>query len=910
VTRQSRSGPHPSGAAATRPLASVRSGQVDDLVAFATARPRGRACGVVLTGAPGIGKSTTLEALGRRLLAAGFDARRVSAESPDRVRPFGVVTDLLGLAPVSPPRPDSVDRVTAAVEQLCRAGPVALCVDDAHRSDPDSLDALGRLLDVGHDLPVVLVLARRTSPDRPGLAALTRRPDVVGVEVLGLGVETLAELVRARHGAPPSAELRGLLMGPDTNPLRITAVLDDLDRRALLEESGGELTLRAGGPPTASTSAEAGVRAQLGLLDPAAEELVAVLATWGGPADIATIGEVTGSPAVLDAARLAVEAGVLRWTPDGLGFVHDLHRDLVLADLDPQFARTLHAACAVLLRRRGAQLPTVARQTARAAGPDAVASLRAAAAELTHAPLQAAELLAEAAAHVTPGSPEADELAVQRAGALAVAGRVETAEQVARDGLARSRDPATHADLHSIVLFSLVSAARVDDALDEIDGLGAGAPTAQARAALAGLRRWVTLLAGRHRPAAPSTVAQSGSGLVCDAIELFLAADAETALERAVAAEAARAPDRSRPWTDSPTAPVWPAFLAVHAAGPARAEELSLDARRVAQQDGKLWLTPYHLSASAGIHFHRGSWDDALAEIEAALEAAESTGTGWTSMTVATRLQIQVRRGDLAAADELVETWRAQGRPEQFGLPHVAQGQALLLEARERTGPAASLVGDAWARAVDGGRTVWPLLAGPDAMRLALAAGDDALAARITGDTAAVPLARIPGSAPAARMVAAMAAGNADDAGAAALDYRTLGHLTGEMTGWEEAACLAAAAGDSEQARAMATRCDSLASALGALTVERRLAARLRRLGIRQGVRGRRGRPVTGWESLTRTELQVAELVGRGLTSPQVAARLYISPRTVQTHISHILTKLDLRSRVELAAELSRRPGR
>jgi DNA-binding CsgD family transcriptional regulator len=67
---------------------------------------------------------------------------------------------------------------------------------------------------------------------------------------------------------------------------------------------------------------------------------------------------------------------------------------------------------------------------------------------------------------------------------------------------------------------------------------------------------------------------------------------------------------------------------------------------------------------------------------------------------------------------------------------------------------------------------------------------------------------------------------------------------------------------------------------------------------------------VTGWESLTRTELQVAELVGRGLTSPQVAARLYISPRTVQTHISHILTKLDLRSRVELAAELSRRPGR
>jgi DNA-binding CsgD family transcriptional regulator/tetratricopeptide (TPR) repeat protein len=910
VIPESRSGPAPAAAALARPPASVRSGQVDDLAAFATTQPRGRACGVVLTGAPGIGKSTTLEALGRRLLAAGFDARRVSAESPDWVRPFGVVTDLLGLDPVSPPRPDSVDRVIAAVEQLCRAGPVALCVDDAHRSDPDSLDALGRLLDVGHDLPVVLVLARRASPDRPGLTALARRAGVVGVEVLGLDARAVDELVRARHGAPPSAALRDLLTREDTNPLRITAVLDDLDRRALLEESGGELAPRAGVRLTASTSAEAGVRAQLGLLDPAARELAAVLAAWGGPADIATIGELLGSPTVLDPARLAVEVGVLRWTPHGLEFVHDLHRDLALADLDPQVAHTLHAACADVARRRGAQLPTVARQTARAEGADAVASLRAAAAELTHAPLQAAELLAEAAGHVTPGSVEADELAVQRAGTLAVAGRVETAEQIARQGLARSRDPATHADLHSVVLFSLVSAARVDDALEEIDSVSARAPTPKARTALAELRRWVTLLAGHHRPGTARTVAHSGSGLICDAIELFLAADARTALDRAVAAEAARIPDRSRPWTDSPTAPVWPAFLAVHAEGPVRAEELSLDARRVAQQDGKLWLTPYHLSASAGIHFHRGSWDDALAEIEAALEAAESTGTGWTSMTVATRLQILVRRGDLAAADELVETWRAQGRPEQFGLPHVAQGRALLLEARERTGRAATLVGDVWARAVDGGRTVWPLLAGPDAMRLALAAGDDALVARIARDTAAVPLARIPGSAPAARTVAAMAAGNADEAGAAALDYRALGHLTGEMTGWEEAACLAAAAGDADQARTMAVRCDSLASALGALTVERRLAARLRRLGLRQGVRGRRGRPETGWEALTRTELQVAELVGRGLTSPQVAARLYISPRTVQTHISHILTKLDLRSRVELAAELSRRPGR
>jgi DNA-binding CsgD family transcriptional regulator len=63
---------------------------------------------------------------------------------------------------------------------------------------------------------------------------------------------------------------------------------------------------------------------------------------------------------------------------------------------------------------------------------------------------------------------------------------------------------------------------------------------------------------------------------------------------------------------------------------------------------------------------------------------------------------------------------------------------------------------------------------------------------------------------------------------------------------------------------------------------------------------------VVPWDSLTPTELQVAELVGQGLTSPQIAARPYLSPHTVQTHISHSLRKLGLSSRVELATTVAR----
>lgn len=160
--------------------------------------------------------------------------------------------------------------------------------------------------------------------------------------------------------------------------------------------------------------------------------------------------------------------------------------------------------------------------------------------------------------------------------------------------------------------------------------------------------------------------------------------------------------------------------------------------------------------------------------------------------------------------------------------------------------------------------------------------------------------------APATDLVRAIAERDPDRAMAAASAFAGRGHVPGELGAWEEAAVAAAASGDAERARSCAARCTSVADLLGATTVERRLTARLREHEIRLGVTGRRRRPSSGWNSLTPTELQVAELVGRGLTSPQIAARLYVSPRTVQTHISHSLRKLGLGSRVQLATTVAR----
>jgi predicted ATPase/class 3 adenylate cyclase/DNA-binding CsgD family transcriptional regulator len=70
--------------------------------------------------------------------------------------------------------------------------------------------------------------------------------------------------------------------------------------------------------------------------------------------------------------------------------------------------------------------------------------------------------------------------------------------------------------------------------------------------------------------------------------------------------------------------------------------------------------------------------------------------------------------------------------------------------------------------------------------------------------------------------------------------------------------------------------------------------------------RGERGRPPTGWGSLTPTELDVVRLVAEGISNKDIATRLFVSPRTVQSHLRHVYNKLGLTSRVQLAQEAAR----
>jgi DNA-binding CsgD family transcriptional regulator len=67
-----------------------------------------------------------------------------------------------------------------------------------------------------------------------------------------------------------------------------------------------------------------------------------------------------------------------------------------------------------------------------------------------------------------------------------------------------------------------------------------------------------------------------------------------------------------------------------------------------------------------------------------------------------------------------------------------------------------------------------------------------------------------------------------------------------------------------------------------------------------------RKRPTNGWDSLTPTEQDVVRLVTEGLANKDIATRLFVSPRTVQSHLTHVYNKLGVSSRVQLVQEAAR----
>jgi DNA-binding NarL/FixJ family response regulator len=82
------------------------------------------------------------------------------------------------------------------------------------------------------------------------------------------------------------------------------------------------------------------------------------------------------------------------------------------------------------------------------------------------------------------------------------------------------------------------------------------------------------------------------------------------------------------------------------------------------------------------------------------------------------------------------------------------------------------------------------------------------------------------------------------------------------------------------------------------------LAESIRHELLATGARPRRS-AYTGIDALTPAELRVAQLAAQGLTNPQIAQELFVTAKTVQTHLAHVYRKLDISSRRRLPAVLA-----
>jgi DNA-binding CsgD family transcriptional regulator len=135
--------------------------------------------------------------------------------------------------------------------------------------------------------------------------------------------------------------------------------------------------------------------------------------------------------------------------------------------------------------------------------------------------------------------------------------------------------------------------------------------------------------------------------------------------------------------------------------------------------------------------------------------------------------------------------------------------------------------------------------------------------------------------------------------------YRQVGKRLYLAQTLESLAAVLAQRSTGNQARPAMTEALQVFESLGAAWDVKRMRSRFRQLGLRPAAPQPRRRATHGRDSLTTTEMTVAGLVAEGMSNPQIAEQLFLSRRTVETHVSHILTKLDARSRVDIAITIN-----
>jgi DNA-binding CsgD family transcriptional regulator len=249
------------------------------------------------------------------------------------------------------------------IVNLADEGPVLLLIDDLHWCDRPSLQFLTYLARRLDGLPVLLLAGLREA--EPGadpalLAELTRDPAAYPVHPGPLGSAAVAALVESRLGTVPEPEfVAACELATGGNPLLLTQLVSALGSEGVRPDATQVARVAQIGPRAVSRT----VLMRLSRLGAPAHAVAEAVAILGDGAALPTVAELAGvsQADVAEATRALVQAEILRPEPP-LSFVHPLVRDAVYHGLASGERELRHAAAATVLRRVAAPPERIAAQ--------------------------------------------------------------------------------------------------------------------------------------------------------------------------------------------------------------------------------------------------------------------------------------------------------------------------------------------------------------------------------------------------------------------------------------------------------------------------------------------------------------------------------------------------------------------
>lgn len=846
--------------------------------------------GVVLAGEAGVGKSRVAREALRRADALGHATAAVIATRAAAELPLGALAALLPIADTRPGRrEDLIQRAVAAISGPGPGKRLMLLVDDAHLLDAPSAAVLLELTASNRAFVVATVRTGLPAPD--AVVALWREGIAERIEVENLGRrETEALVATALGGAVDGSTLREFWDASRGTPLVLRELVLGALESGLLRDDGGLwlLSERLGVPPSLAEL----IAGRLAEATPEAREVLEILAV-GEPLALSTLVTMT-SP---DAVDTAERRGLLTVSTAGerreVRLAHPLHGEVLRSLMTALRTVSVHRLLAEAVEADRARSREDALRLALwrlEGGGDVRPDLMVEAARrayFTHD-----DLLAERLARAALAAGGGVEATLMLGEVLGAVGRhAETVELLA--GIA--------ADTRTDAQRAIVAKQRADSLFWGLDRLAAADAVLLAaeeeladpawRQELAGVRATFELLGGRPRDAfaavEPVLSEPEGRAFVQAAVVAIPALaisgrtrDAVAVADRALAIRQALG---DQPMMAGPGIHFVGRVVALGEAGHleeamALATEIyedALDARNRSDQGwaalvlGRIGLLQGRL-VTAARSFREGA--------AAFSDLGEVGQRRWclAGLVLATTAAGDVAQADAACAalDALPSTSVLMMEPE------VERARGWNARVHDDLGGAARWFRAAADRARAGGAFALEVQALHD---LARAGVPEAAAERLAELTGIVDGELAPVRAAHARALV--------ESDAAELDRCTdaFGSLGALLLAAE-----AAASASSVYRRRGAVRQAQRASQRSVALTRRCEAARTPALAL-VGEVGR----------LTRREREIAELAAAGLPSAEIADRIVVGRRTVESHLQRVYTKLGVHSRSELAAALA-----